>query len=30
MWAQRTDNSGRSLHFRDVAGNVVVAAELGG
>jgi catechol 2,3-dioxygenase-like lactoylglutathione lyase family enzyme len=29
IWAQRTDDGGRSLHFRDVAGNVVVAAELG-
>jgi catechol 2,3-dioxygenase-like lactoylglutathione lyase family enzyme len=29
IWAQRTDDGGRSLHFRDLAGNVVVAAELG-
>jgi hypothetical protein len=28
IWAQRTDDGGRSLHFRDLAGNVVVAAEL--
>jgi predicted enzyme related to lactoylglutathione lyase len=28
VWAERADDSSRSLHFRDVAGNVVVAAEL--
>jgi predicted enzyme related to lactoylglutathione lyase len=30
VWAQRADDSGRSLHFRDLAGNVIVAAELVG
>jgi catechol 2,3-dioxygenase-like lactoylglutathione lyase family enzyme len=28
VWAERTDDSSRSLHFRDLAGNVIVAAEL--
>lgn len=28
IWARRTDDTGRSLHFRDPAGNVIVAAEL--
>jgi catechol 2,3-dioxygenase-like lactoylglutathione lyase family enzyme len=28
VWAEQTDAGGRSLHFRDLAGNVVVAAEL--
>ena len=28
VWAERADDTGRSLHFRDVAGNVIVAAEL--
>lgn len=28
VWAEHADDGGRSLHFRDVAGNVVVAAEL--
>jgi predicted enzyme related to lactoylglutathione lyase len=28
VWAERADDSSRSLHFRDLAGNVVVAAEL--
>jgi predicted enzyme related to lactoylglutathione lyase len=28
VWAERSDESSRSLHFRDVAGNVIVAAEL--
>jgi hypothetical protein len=27
VWALRDDDTGRSLHFRDVAGNVLVAAE---
>jgi catechol 2,3-dioxygenase-like lactoylglutathione lyase family enzyme len=27
VWAQRDDDTGRSLHFRDVAGNVLIAAE---
>jgi catechol 2,3-dioxygenase-like lactoylglutathione lyase family enzyme len=30
VWAERTDDSSRSLHFRDLAGNVIVAAELAG
>jgi predicted enzyme related to lactoylglutathione lyase len=28
VWAERTDAGSRSLHFRDVAGNVIVAAQL--
>jgi catechol 2,3-dioxygenase-like lactoylglutathione lyase family enzyme len=28
VWAERADDTGRSLHFRDVAGSVIVAAEL--
>jgi catechol 2,3-dioxygenase-like lactoylglutathione lyase family enzyme len=28
VWAERADDSSRSLHFRDLAGNVIVAAEL--
>jgi catechol 2,3-dioxygenase-like lactoylglutathione lyase family enzyme len=28
VWAERADDGGRSLQFRDLAGNVVVAAEL--
>jgi catechol 2,3-dioxygenase-like lactoylglutathione lyase family enzyme len=28
VWAERDDHAGRSLHFRDVAGTVIVAAEL--
>jgi catechol 2,3-dioxygenase-like lactoylglutathione lyase family enzyme len=28
VWGERDDAAGRSLHFRDVAGNVIVAAEL--
>jgi predicted enzyme related to lactoylglutathione lyase len=28
VWAERTDDTSRSLHFRDLAGNVIVAAEL--
>jgi catechol 2,3-dioxygenase-like lactoylglutathione lyase family enzyme len=28
VWAEHADDGSRSLHFRDVAGNVVVAAEL--
>jgi predicted enzyme related to lactoylglutathione lyase len=28
VWAERTDDSSRSLHFRDIAGNVLVAVEL--
>jgi catechol 2,3-dioxygenase-like lactoylglutathione lyase family enzyme len=27
-WAERDDETGRSLHFRDVAGNVLVAVQL--
>jgi predicted enzyme related to lactoylglutathione lyase len=30
VWAERADATGRSLHFRDVAGNVMVAAQLSG
>jgi predicted enzyme related to lactoylglutathione lyase len=28
VWAERRDQDSRSLHFRDIAGNVIVAAEL--
>jgi predicted enzyme related to lactoylglutathione lyase len=28
VWAERTEADSRSLHFRDVAGNVMVAAQL--
>lgn len=28
VWAERADDGSRSLHFRDLAGNVIVAAEL--
>jgi predicted enzyme related to lactoylglutathione lyase len=28
VWAEREDESSRSLHFRDVDGNVIVAAQL--
>lgn len=30
VWAERDDHTGRSLHFLDVAGNVIVAAEIPG
>jgi predicted enzyme related to lactoylglutathione lyase len=30
VWAEQDDPSSRSLHFRDVAGNVVIAAQLAG
>jgi predicted enzyme related to lactoylglutathione lyase/ketosteroid isomerase-like protein len=30
VWAERDDDTGRSLHFLDVAGNVIVAAEIAG
>jgi predicted enzyme related to lactoylglutathione lyase len=28
VWAERDDDTGRSLHFLDVAGNVIVATEI--
>jgi hypothetical protein len=28
IWAERDGAAGRSLHFRDVAGTIIVAAEL--
>jgi hypothetical protein len=30
VWARRDDDESRSLHFRDVAGNAVIAAQLAG
>jgi hypothetical protein len=28
VWAERDDPDSRSLHFRDVAGNAIIAAQL--